>query len=184
MDGLLTSNFGKARSLLKEAGYAGTPVVFLHSTDLYTLTNLGPVAKQLMEKAGFTVDMQSMDWQTVVARRAKKDAPSSRGWNAFLTGNAALDVTDPVIAQWLNASCDKALPGWPCDSQIENLRYQYARESDPEKRKAIADVVQVRVTEWTTHIHLGEYVIPAAIRTNLSGMLATGIPVFWNIEKK
>ena len=46
--------------------------MLLHSTDLQVLTNLAPVAKSLMEKGGFKVDMQSMDWQTVVARRAKK----------------------------------------------------------------------------------------------------------------
>ena len=34
MDGLLESNFEKARELLKEAGYDGTPVVLMHSTDL------------------------------------------------------------------------------------------------------------------------------------------------------
>ena len=31
-----------------------------------------------MEKAGFKVDMQSMDWQTVVARRAKKEPAGRR----------------------------------------------------------------------------------------------------------
>src|ERR1700751_2851747 len=53
MDGLLESNFTKAKELLKEAGYDGTPIVLLHSTDLGVLTNLAPVAKSLMEKAGF-----------------------------------------------------------------------------------------------------------------------------------
>ena len=85
-DGLLTSNAKKAQELLKEAGYDGTPVLLMHSTDLKALTNLAPVAKSLMEKAGFKVDMQSMDWQTLVARRAKKDPPSAGGWNAFLDG--------------------------------------------------------------------------------------------------
>ena len=57
----------------------------MHSTDLQVLANLAPVAKQLLEKGGFTVDMQSMDWQTLVSRRAKKEPPSEGGWNAFLT---------------------------------------------------------------------------------------------------
>ena len=86
MDGLLDCNFDKARELLKEAGYDGTPIVLMHSTDLAVLTNLAPVAKELMEAVGFKVDMQSMDWQTLVARRAKKDAPADGGWNAFLHG--------------------------------------------------------------------------------------------------
>src|SRR5215470_5033450 len=54
----------------------GTPIVLMQSTDLAVLTNLAPVAKNLLEKGGFKVDMQSMDWQTVVARRAKKDPPA------------------------------------------------------------------------------------------------------------
>jgi peptide/nickel transport system substrate-binding protein len=77
MEGLLQSDFKKAQALLKEAGYDGTPIVLMHSTDLQVLTNLAPVAKALMEKAGFKVDMQSMDWQTLVSRRSKKDAPTS-----------------------------------------------------------------------------------------------------------
>ena len=34
MEGLLESNFEKAQALLKEAGYDGTPIVLMHSTDL------------------------------------------------------------------------------------------------------------------------------------------------------
>ena len=84
MDGLLESNFAKSKALLKEAGYDGTPIVLLHSTDLQVLTNLAPVAKSLMEKAGFKVDMQSMDWQTVVARRAKGKVTISICWYLLL----------------------------------------------------------------------------------------------------
>ena len=75
---LLTSDFERSKQLLEEAGYDGTPVVLMHSTDLQVLANLAPVAKQLLEQGGFTVDMQSMDWQTLVSRRAKKEPPARR----------------------------------------------------------------------------------------------------------
>ncbi|HYB43223.1 MAG TPA: ABC transporter substrate-binding protein, partial [Candidatus Methylomirabilis sp.] len=91
MDGLLESNFTRARAMIKEAGYDGTPVVLLHSTDVAVLNNLAPVAKSLMEKAGLKVDMQSMDWQTLVTRVAKKEPPAQGGWNAFVTAWAAAD---------------------------------------------------------------------------------------------
>ena len=67
MADVLNSNAAKAKELLKEAGYDGTPIVLMQSTDLQVLTNLAPVAKAQMEAAGFKVDMQSMDWQTLVA---------------------------------------------------------------------------------------------------------------------
>jgi peptide/nickel transport system substrate-binding protein len=183
MDGLLTSNFEKARALLKEAGYDGTPIVLMHSTDTIVLTNLAPVAKNLMEKAGFRVDMQSMDWQSLVVRRAKKDPPSAGGWHGFLTANATLDISDPILAQWLNSSCGKALPGWPCDDQMEMLRLQYARESDLTKQKLIAEAIQIRATEWTPLIHLGQWYAESAARKNITGLLSAGLPVFWNVEK-
>jgi peptide/nickel transport system substrate-binding protein len=182
MDGLLTSNAKKAQELLKEAGYDGTPVVLMHSTDLKVLTNLAPVAKSLMEKAGFKVDMQSMDWQSVVARRAKKDPPNAGGWNAFLTAWVAADVMNPVSTAYLNSSCDKALFGWPCDAELEKLRDDFARETDPAKQKAIAEAVQLRAIETTPEIPVGEYVQPVAMRKNVKGFVIAPAPVFWNIE--
>ena len=94
----------------------------MQSTDLQVLTNLAPVAKAQMEAAGFKVDMQSMDWQTLVARRAKKDPPDKGGWNAFLTSWVAADILNPVMAGFFNAACDKAMFGWPCDETIEKMR--------------------------------------------------------------
>ena len=153
MEGMLESNFKKAQELLKEAGYDGTPIVLMHSTDLQVLTNLAPVAKSLMEKAGFKVDMQSMDWQTVVARRAKKDAPNAGGWHAFLTSWVVGRHPNPVLTGFLNSGCDKAMFGWPCDAEMEKLRDDFARETDPAKQKAIAAAVQARNTKIVTHVH-------------------------------
>ena len=183
MDGLLESNFTKAKELLKEAGYDGTPIVLLHSTDLQVLTNLAPVAKSLMEKAGFKVDMQSSDWQTVVARRVKKDPASAGGWHAMLTSWVSADILNPVMAGFMNSSCEKAGFGWPCDTEMEKLRDDYARATDPAKQKEIATAVQVREAEVVTHIHLGQWYQPAASRKNVTGFLTAPAPVFWNVSK-
>jgi peptide/nickel transport system substrate-binding protein len=180
----LESNTAKARQLLQEAGYDGTPIVLMHSTDLAVLTNLAPVAKSLMEKVGFRVNMQSMDWQTLVARRAKKDAPEAGGWHAFLTSWVAADILNPVMAGFLNSGCDRAMFGWPCDEEMEKLRDQFARETDPAKQKAIAETVQTRATQTVTHINLGQWYQPGAARRNVSGILTAPAPVFWNVEKK
>jgi peptide/nickel transport system substrate-binding protein len=184
MNGLLESNFQKARELLTEAGYDGTPVVLLHSTDLYVLANLAPVARSLMERAGFKVDMQSMDWQTLIARLRKKDPPNAGGWSAFLTSWHALDILNPVVTNFLNAGCDQALPGWPCDQEIEKLRDRFARETDPVKQKEIAVAVQVHNTQVTTHVFLGQWYSSVAVRKNVGGILTTWLPVFWSVEKK
>jgi peptide/nickel transport system substrate-binding protein len=180
----LNGDAEKSRQILKEAGYDGTPVVLMQSTDLAVLTNLAPVAKQQLEAAGFKVDMQSMDWQTLVARRAKKDPPDKGGWNAFLTSWVAADILNPVMAGFLNASCDKAMFGWPCDATIEKMRDQFAKETDPAKQKQIAMDLQKRWVEAPTHVNVGQWYQPSALRTNIDGMLVAPVPVFWNMTKK
>jgi peptide/nickel transport system substrate-binding protein len=184
MEGLLESNFEKSKALLKEAGYDGTPIVLMHSTDLAVLANLAPVAKSLLEKGGFKVDMVSMDWQTLVARRAKKDPPTAGGWHAFLTSWVAADILNPVMMGFMNASCDKAMFGWPCDKELESLRDQFARETNPAKQKALAEATQVRETHYPTHVPLGQWYGPAASRKNVDGIVAAPVTVFWNITKK
>jgi len=42
------------------------------------------------------VDLQAMDWNTVVSRRAKKDPPAQGGWNIFCTAWVAPDIWNPL----------------------------------------------------------------------------------------
>ena len=184
MDGRLEGNVAKARELLKEAGYDGTPVVLMRTTDLAALVNLAPVAKAQLEKAGFKVDMQSADWQTTVSRTNKRDAPANGGWNLFLTSWGALDSSNPIVSQNLNASCEKATPGWPCDKKLEELRDQFARAPDLEQQKKIATEIQVRAATLGTHYPLGEWYGMMVHRTNSKGWLPPmSAMLFWNAEK-
>jgi len=178
------SDFAKAKQLLAEGGYDNTPVVLLHSTDLYVLTNMAPIAKSLMEKAGMKVDMQSMDWQTLVARRARKDPPDKGGWNVLITSTSGADSLDPLTYSFISAACDKAWFGWPCDAEITRLRDAFADEVDEAKRKEIVEKLQLRAAEVPTHAFLGQYNGAMAIRKNISGSVVSPVPVFWNIEKK
>ena len=176
---------GKARKLLQEVGYDGTPIVLLHQTDVIGHSNLATVAKPQLEAAGFKVDLQAMDWQTLVARRTKKDPPSQGGWHAFFTSSARAQHSRPGGAISISTpSCEKAIFGWPCDAEIERLRDAYARETDPEKRHAIADAAQAREREYPTYVQLGQFTVPTALRKNVTGLLTAPAITFWNIEKK
>jgi len=183
-DDKFESNFDKAKVLLKEGGYDGKPVVLMHSTDLQILANLAPVAKQLMERAGMKVDMVSMDWTTLVSRRSRKDAPDKGGWNVFLTSSAAVDIVDPLANTYINAVGENAWFGWPKDDELLKLRAAFADETDEAKRKELAIAMQVRVSENPTHAFVGQWTVPAAMRTSLTGALESPVTIFWNIEKK
>jgi peptide/nickel transport system substrate-binding protein len=125
-----------------------------------------------------------MDWQTLVARRVKKDPPDKGGWHAFLTSWVAADMLDPVMTGFLNASCDKAMFGWPCDSQIEKLRDDFAKATELPRQKEIVADIQKRFAEYPTHIHLGQWNNAGAFRNTVEGILPAGVPVLWNVSIK
>lgn len=182
---LVTSHAEESKQLLEQAGYDGTPVTLLHSTDLAVLTNLAPVAKQLLERGGFTVDMQSMDWQTLVSRRANKGPVSEGGWSALMTAWVAADILNPISTAGVNAACDDAWFGWPCDSELQDLRDAFAREQDPEVQKSIATAVQERALEVVTHGYVGQYYVPMAYRSDkVDGLLPGPATYFWNVQIK
>jgi peptide/nickel transport system substrate-binding protein len=184
-DGLLVKpDFEKAKALLKEAGYDGTPIVLMQSTTLPVLTNTAPVTKALLEQAGFKVDMQSMDWQTLVTRRTKKEPANQGGWNVFHTFSVAADILNPISTSYMVAQPDKAWFGWPNDPEMEKLRDAYAKETDPGKAKELAKAVQDRALETAQYGWIGQWYGPGAARANVTGWLKAPVPVMWNIEKK
>jgi peptide/nickel transport system substrate-binding protein len=173
----------KAAQMLKEAGYDGTPVLLMRPTDLASIAKLPLVAKQQLEAAGFKVDMQQMDWATLVARRAKKDAPAQGGWNAFMTAWTAGDILNPLTMAMMNAAGDKGWFGWQDDKQIEELKVKFAQATTEAQKKQIAEQIQLRAMETASHVPLGQYFNPAALRKNVSGLVPGGAQVYWNIKK-
>jgi peptide/nickel transport system substrate-binding protein len=136
-----------------------------------------------MEKAGFRSTCSRWTGRRGRARRAKKDPPNAGGWHAMLTSWVSADILNPVMAGFMNSSCDKAMFGWPCDTQMEKLRDDYARATDPAKQKEIAEAVQVREAEVVTHIHLGQWYQAGAARKGVTGFLVAPAPAFWNVSK-
>jgi len=173
-----------AKKLLEEGGYDGTPVVVMQPTDISILAPLAPVTVQAMRAIGMKVDMQSMDWQTLVGRRAKQDPPAQGGWNMFHTTWVAADMLTPVQNLGVNARGKTGgWFGWPDDPEVEKLRDQFVRSTDPAKQKEIAEAIQVKAYEDVMWIPTGMYFQPMAYRTNLAGVLKAPAPLFWNIEK-
>jgi len=66
---------------LKEAGYTGQPVRWITTKEYEYMYNSALVARQQMEEVGFKVDLQVLDWATLVQRRNKPER-----WDLFTTG--------------------------------------------------------------------------------------------------
>lgn len=172
-----------ARALLEKAGYQGEPVVLLQPTDLSHINKLPLVARQQLERAGFKVDLQSMDWQTLVSRRARQDAPAQGGWNLFLTAWVAEDILNPLTMAMMNARGDQGWFGWQDDPELERIKREFARATTDADKKQWAERAQLRAFETASHVPLGQYIVPPAVRKGVTGVVPAGAQVYWNIRK-
>lgn len=180
---MVKGNMAKAQQLLKESGYDGKPIVLMRPTDLQSIHKLPLVANQLLKQAGFKVDLITMDWGSLVARRSKKEPVEQGGWNIFLTAWVGADIMNPLTSAPLGGQGEKGWAGWASDAQLEKLRDDYARADGDVEKKRLAEAVQVRAMEVGTHAILGEYKNPAAVRKNITGVLKTAGSAYWNIQK-
>jgi peptide/nickel transport system substrate-binding protein len=182
-DMIIPPNIEKAKQLLKEAHYDGTPVVVLSSTDNPLAAAQPVVIAAALRKAGFKVDMQAMDWQTLITRRTSQKPPAEGGWNIFVSYSAVANTMDPLRSHVIPANGKKAWFGWPEIPEIETLRDQFLHAPDEAARKKITDQIQKLAIDEGVIVPLGQFVSITAYSKKLSGILEASLPVFWNIKK-
>lgn len=183
MEGMVAGDAKRARSLLEEAGYDGTPIVIPHPTDVSVIANLGPLAKQQLERAGFKVQLAPSDWQSMTMRLRKKDKPSEGGWSAYMSSLDQNDAQNPIDRGHFNTNCKTSFLGWPCDDEMERLRDAYSRASDPADRARLAIDIQKRNAEIVAVVPLGEYFALGARAKSLEYEFDPPLTVFWGLKK-
>ncbi|GGJ97934.1 ABC transporter substrate-binding protein [Pseudomonas matsuisoli] len=180
---LVKADPAKAAALLKEAGYDGTPIVILHATDVQSLAAMPPVFAQSLRQAGFKVELQTMDWQTLTTRRTSREPVAKGGWHFFSTYNTIADISDPVGAITAAANGDKAWFGWANIPAVEDLRRKMALSTDDAQKRDYAQQIQTILYDEAVVIPLGERSVITARLKNVGDQLDTTVPVFWNMTK-
>jgi peptide/nickel transport system substrate-binding protein len=183
-EGLRAVNLDRARELLRAAGYANQRVVFLDAADSPINHAATLVMAESFRRAGLNMDVPTMDWATVTQRRNRREGVDQGGWSLFVTVANVLDGQNPLTNLYLASPCEGGLTGWPCDQALEDLRRSWWEETDPAKRQEILHRVQARAFEVLPYINAGQFRTLAAHRTNVEGLRATTIPVFWGVTKR
>ncbi len=159
----------KAKKLLQEAGYKGEPVRWISTREYEWMYKNALVAKQQLEEVGFKVDLQVVDWATLVQRRNKPEL-----FDVFSTGFTF--TADPALATSIQCNW----PGWWCHEEKEKLLTEMVRETDPKKRKALIERVQAIFHEDVGRIKFGDYFSLDVTRKELRGFRAGPELYFWN----
>jgi peptide/nickel transport system substrate-binding protein len=163
-------NKAKAQKLLKDAGYAGQPVRWVTTKEYEWMYKNALVAKQQLEETGFKIDLQVVDWATLVQRRNKPEL-----WDVFSTGF----TFGPEPALITSVQCN--WPGWWCLEEKERALDALAKETDPKKRRVQLERVQQLFYEDVGRIKFGDYFSLEVVRKDVRNFPPLPWLAFWNV---
>ncbi len=160
------NDMAKAQQLFQEfvaeTGWdPNTEIVILGNTSYTTHRDRSIVNAAAAEEIGFNVDLQQPDWATAVTFRQDPEY-----WDMFHTGCCAVPTNNPVLNWYLSPKTY----GWHDNLEIEELKVQYSRTSDPAEQKRLVDLVQKSYYENVTHRIPGNVVSYNIINGNLNGL--------------
>ena len=89
-------------------------------------------------------------------------------------------LSDPAITN----NCAQFYPGWYCDPPQTDLLKRYAVATGEDERKSLAAQLQIAFHKNVNMVLCGQFSAPAALRSNLQGLIPFAFPVFWNIVKR
>jgi peptide/nickel transport system substrate-binding protein len=176
-------DWDKAKKMVADSGYKGEKVVVLDAVDQPVSHSQALVVSDLMKRLGLNVEVQSMDWGTLVTRRAVKEPLDKGGWSVFATGWVGADLLDPAENPALRTNGPKGHFGWPTDDKIEELRTKWINATSSDDRKKLADAIQLRAFEVVPYLPTGQWRPKTAFRKNLKGVLTAPAFLLWNVEK-
>lgn len=159
----------KAKALMKEAGYDGTPIRWMSTKEYFYNYNAGVVFKQQLEAVGFKVDLQVMDWATLVKRRS-----DSKEYDIFVTAHES--YAHPVLQPFMG----DIWPGWWTLPAKNEVAAKIMAETDQAKQLGLIKDLQKLFYEDVPAVKYGEYFVLRARSTKVKGTLNPSDPYFWN----
>jgi peptide/nickel transport system substrate-binding protein len=168
-------NIEKAKSLLKEAGYSGQPVIFNVGT-LGFMSRMGIVIAEELGDAGLNMKMQTMDLPTLLS-----SGNSDAGWNMLTYGYGSQPFLGAYAYQRILEG-DFNVARVKSDPEMTALWKQFNAAADPAERKAVFAKIQARAYEQVYFLKLGTIGMTYGIAPNVKGFEAwTGAARFWNV---
>jgi peptide/nickel transport system substrate-binding protein len=172
-----------ARKLVKQSGYNGERVVLLSPSDYPSLQAVAQVTRDLYQQVGLNVDYVETDWGSVISRRTSKEPVEKGGWSTFVTTSDGFALANPIGNNMLRGAGEQGWFGWPTSPKLRTLREDWLDALDLPAQRQIAIEIQRTVWDEVPYIPVGQWALPIAYRTRLTGIGRCPYPVFWNVAK-
>ena len=164
----------KAKAEAEKAGYKGEPIRVLTSRQYDFHYNMALLMAEQLKRAGFKVDLNVVDWATLVQRRN-----DSKLWDLYITHSG--QFPEPMLSP---PQLGDGAPGWWGSPAKQAALAAFNREPDPAKRGALWGKVQQVVYDEVPYIQVGKFASLSARSPTLQGYTPFTYPFFWNTSLK
>jgi peptide/nickel transport system substrate-binding protein len=174
-------DYAKVKRNLTEAGYRGETVVALNAADSVALHAVSLVGADELRRGGMEVDVQSMDFATLIRRRGNRGTPDKGGWNVFF---AVLDNSSsfvPAANPFLRCDGLAAFDGWPTSPRIEELRQAWLDAVNLDEERRICREMQTQFWRDVPYVPMGEYTQWTCFRATLTSV-PKGFALFYGVR--
>jgi peptide/nickel transport system substrate-binding protein len=175
-------DYAKLKQDLAAAGYNGEKVVVLAASTFPTIWAEAQVATDMLGKAGFNIDLQAIEWGSVVQRRASREPPAKGGWNIFYTYLGGFGNISPAPNIAIRGNGTAAWFGWATNDKIEELYSSWFEAPDVAAQQKICEAMQIAFWQNPTYAPLGMYDQPTAFQ-NYMHDIPDGWPQFYGLKK-
>ena len=172
-----------ARRLVRNSGYGGERVVLLSPSDFPVVQAIAQVTRDVYERVGLNVDYVTADWGTVITRRNSREPVEKGGWSTFCTYGDGLSYSNPGSHTALWGNGEKGWYGWYKSDRVESLRNAWYDAPDLPAQQRIGRELQEIAFEEVPYIPVGQWFQPIAHRSNLTGIVRSALPIFWNVSR-
>ena len=179
---LITGDLAAAKRMLDAAGYTGQRVVIISPTDFPVIGPLGSVTAEALRKIGMNVDLQEMDWGSVLQRRTSREPVEKGGWSMFHTTGPAVSYSNPVISTLTRGQGAKGWFGWWNSPKAEEMVQDWIATADPTEQRRIATAINNLALDDVATVPLGQFFLKTAYRSSITGILQGIGPYPWNVR--
>jgi peptide/nickel transport system substrate-binding protein len=125
----------------------------------------------------------TLDWGATAQRLNSKAPIAQGGWSLNCNYAPGFSPMSPAAHGFLRGTGQNALFGWPDMPKVEELRTAWIGAKDLAEEKAICEQIQLQAFQDVPYIPLGAFFFAGAYRSNLTGIIKGGIPLFYNVRK-
>jgi peptide/nickel transport system substrate-binding protein len=134
-----------------------------------------------LRQSGIDVDVQSMDFGTMVRRRDSKQPIQQGGWSVFFTFMDSTINFTPAGNPALRGNGVDGWAGWPTSPRLEELRQVWLDASDLDAEKRACRELQLQLWQDVPYIPMGQCAQYTCYRRTVADV-PKGPPLFFGVR--